>query len=441
MRQQVQTTKGRESWTWGNEKGPLNQLRLRWAVLVVIGLSFHCMTTESFALQGAYQIERIATSRDDSISSIISQIPTITEDGRVLFEANLSRVGTQFSDRTHFLGDSSQLDVVASILDPDFAGSGIIGSLTGASQANQLGEVVFVGGRGGSSPSSFIWNPTDGLQPLYNNTGAAGSTFQFSNVDQPSINASGQVAFIASGQGLPNSVFTGDRNGTLPATALASTGGPLFEGFTDFMDSQITDSGEVIVLANQGSTRGIYRLISPGVSETIVDTNDALIGGVFGFDANNVGEVAFIGTLFDGTRALLTGDQSGIQLVARENVFFTPFFNEPGINDLGDLIFRGQFLQQEALFLGSDFANDQLIATGDLLFGEQVTQLFAGSGSINNRGQISFFALSVDPITGQSSSGIFLATPTTAVPEPSFLSLWLASAIGLLARRRGRQPS
>ena len=150
------------------------------------------------------------------------------------------------------------------------------------------------------------------------------------------------------------------------------------------------------------------------------------------FDVNNQNQVAFLGTKPSGERGAFVGDEINLDLVI-PNSSQIHVINTPGINNLGGIVARAhvsaRFGPLEAILTGSDLAIDVLIQEGDDLFGLPVTSLYAGRGSIDNRGQIAFFTTRFDSKINSSIFGIFLATP---VPEPGTLScsiLWITIAL------------
>ncbi len=386
-----------------------------------------CATLPNVAFASVeYNFTQVASTSGE-LEQIFSQFPEMTEDGQVFFEADLPG-----DVQALLLGSGGPLSIVTSFTGAPL--TGISGNTNGKQQTNALGEVVFRGTPAFGSEQIYHWTAGGGLNAIYFSTGPAATSFQFNF--EPSINNQGDIVFNASGQGLPEAIFVGDRDGTSPAIALAATGGPLFEGFSRFIQPHIADDGTVFVLADKNSVRGIHKLTGPGTSVTIAE-----IGADFDqwsrFAANQ-SEVAFLGELSTGDRGVFVGDENGLVLVAGDDPQFR-ITNEPGLNDHGDVVLRGEFNPNtnrlDAIMTGPDQSADRLIMEGDLLLGQPVTQLFAGHGSINNQGQIAFFASRFDPQTGFSDSGIYLATP---VPEPSALTLAACALLALAARRKRR---
>jgi hypothetical protein len=209
----------------------------------------------AFALVPAgtkYTFTRVATTTVE-LQSLLSQEPQINSDGAALFTGRLPN-----NVEALLLGNGSTLKTVTSWTEAPRVG--IDGSALGAQQMNDGGDVVFRGGPGGSEEHIYLWRDGAALVSLYGSIGPSGTTFRFSF--EPSINNRGDVAFVGSGQSLPSAVFVGDRNGRFPTTALASTGGALWEGFTYFNQPHLTSDGAVILAAYKGDEHGVYRLRS-----------------------------------------------------------------------------------------------------------------------------------------------------------------------------------
>lgn len=376
-----------------------------------------------------YAISKIASTEKD-LDVLPSQIPEMTEGGKVLFIGRLDVA--PFGVEAILGGNAGGYAPILSWT--GVPREGLSGNLLGKRQSNALGEFVFRGGFGGSNRDVYIWTSEAGPRRLY-------SDFNFDG--EPSINNNGAIAFSGSGQGLPEAVFVGDREGTKPAEALAATGGPLYEGFSRFFESMITDDGTVFVRADKDGAggQGYYKLTGPGASTKIAEVGAELVS-LSQFDVNNQNEIGFLGELASGERGILIGDENGLDLVAQDRARFR-ITNPPGLNDRGHFVYKAELdpgnRRLDVLLTGNDLARDRLIGEGDLLLGQTVTQLYAGRGGINNRGQIAFFASRVDPRTGQSNNGVFLAT---LVPEPPALLLIFSHlSLMLMGRVRAARPT
>ena len=82
------------------------------------------------------------------------------------------------------------------------------------------------------------------------------------------------------------------------------------------------------------------------------------------------------------------------------------------------------------LFTGDGVTTNEIIGTGDPLFGSLITGFGISPTALNDSGQLAFYYS-----LANGTSGIALATPT---PEPAS-SLLLALALGLSLTRRARR--
>ena len=105
--------------------------------------------------------------------------------------------------------------------------------------------------------------------------------------------------------------------------------------------------------------------------------------------------------------------------------------NKISMNAAGSVLFFADFTTGSGLYIGPDpyAANGvgKLIAIGDALFGSTVTQLFVGTGALNDAGQVAFYCE-----LASRNRGI------AVVPEPETDAMLLTSfaVIGAMVRRR-----
>jgi hypothetical protein len=199
----------------------------------------------------------------------------------------------------------------------------------------------------------------------------------------PVINNSGRIAYLAgaSGSGYPSSAAIQD--GTLSLSLLGTLSWPWFT-------PDMNNSGTVACVATVGGATKI--VIGDGVSPTrYVDCS--LYAG--GFNT---------GVVLDGTSV---GGCS--------------------INDSGDVAFlAGLDKSHFGVYTGANPLTDKVIATGDMLDGLRVEEVWFARDGLNNSGQIAFGAALSD-----GTQGIWVATP---VPEPSTFVLLALGIIGLFAK-------
>ena len=165
------------------------------ATKVLFGLLTTVLATQIFmgpvfAQHPGYRFKKLATTANPDYQLFPEQSPKITDDGRVLFFARRPVSG---SDGAYFFGDDQSQDLIV-------AWSASFGSLFSPRQLNDFGDVVFIEDLGPTANQLYYWSPAQDLNVLYAGTGGPDS-LRFLDSDQPSINNSGDVVFIADGQG------------------------------------------------------------------------------------------------------------------------------------------------------------------------------------------------------------------------------------------------
>jgi hypothetical protein len=122
---------------------------------------------------------------------------------------------------------------------------------------------------------------------------------------------------------------------------------------------------------------------------------------------NRSGTVAFRATLDTFEDVILSGKPGQFITIATSEGPRFSFFGVTGINNGGTVAFLGVLEEGGAgIFTGADPAADKVIQTGDALDGSTVTNVFASNKSLNNGGQLVFFAELED-----GRQGIFRADP------------------------------
>ena len=362
---------------------------------------------------------------------------------------------------------------------------------------NASGQTAFMADLTGGFPNSGIFSEGSGTLAMVAHTGDevpdSDPDISFGSFSFPSINASGKTAFRASlsGPGINDSGIYSDRHGELEQ--IAQTGGQVPNATSGTVFSSIghnptiNASGEIVFVAslsgesiNLNNSRGIYSDRSGTLTEVVragdhapnADPGVVFSSAGFGFPAHNAsGQIAFrsnlLGAGVDATNnaAIYIGGSATLTQIAREGnqapdadpgVLLGDLWEEPLLNALGQTAF-------ETILTGKDVRdwNDVgIYATdidGDLVEiireGKQIDvnedplitdlrtvrtlSLFSsisdGGGhrsGFNDKGQIAFVARFTD-----DSEGIFLSN-LVAVPEPSNLAFLVFAAIGLLKFRR-----
>ena len=254
--------------------------------------------------------------------------------------------------------------------------SGVFSSF-GSPTFNAVGEIAYEGvlrqGVGGvtSANDNGIWRNSSLIER--EGSAAAGvSGGVFSSFDNPTINASGQIAYLAFLQTGPGGVTSDDNvgiwraNNTLiareGATAPGTTG-----VYSSFGVPVINDANQVAFFAilrsgiggvasdnNTGIWRDTTRIAREG--STAGGTSGALFDSFLNPILNSAGQVAYIGFLRDGSGVSNdnnTGIWLGSTLIAREGfqagdapegALFAGGFSSPTLNNGGQLLFSNNLV-------------------------------------------------------------------------------------------------
>ena len=282
-----------------------------------------------------------------------------------------------------------------------------VSSIAGSPAINNAGTVAFTT-QTIAGDRYIVTGSGGGLTTVID---SSGTLFGFG---QPRINDGGLVAFQASGTppgGGATGPFYTIINGTV--TTIGQSG---------------ARSGSDFSMNNAGTT------IASNGSEIFSSTGTATITiadltGMFsGFSAppwiNDNGTVALLASLDKGGEGVFTIGAGGITMIADNSGGISTFAAGPSINNLGEVAFIAHLRTGgDGIFTGPDLLADKVIQTGDSLFGSEVTSLSFQRPSLNDLGQVAFFATRFN-----GSSGIFRADPVSSVPAPS---TWLLFGSGL----------
>jgi hypothetical protein len=225
-------------------------------------------------------------------------------------------------------------------------------------------------------------------------------------------------------------------------TTIASTS-DLF--FSRLGNPALNDSGSCSLLADPvAGGSGIFTS-SGGSVATLIDSSGPF-SSFRGTAINDSNTVAFLADLDAGGSGIFTSSGGAITTVADTSGPFSSFGVEStAINDSGTVAFLANLDAGGAgIFTGLDSVVDQVIATGDLLFGSTVTSLSFSKTGLNNSGQVAFFAR-----LANGTEGIFRANPVSepppqSVPEPvSVLGILVSGALGVgsLRQRQNKHQS
>jgi hypothetical protein len=271
----------------------------------------------------------------------------------------------------------------------------------GAPSINDSGTVAFAAGLDTSREG--IFTGTGGPTTTIADTRGPFSRFGFF----PSINNSGTVAFTAFLDPCCDDagIFTGSSGGL--TTTIAASRGPFSLSFFP----SINNSGLVAFSSQAENGRDIFTG-SGGPTTSLADTSGVF--SIFGerVALNDIGTVAFNARLDTGELGVFTGSGGLTTSIADDSGPFD-FVSGPSLNNSGAVAFLGTLDTGGAgIFTGPDPLADEVIGTGDPLFGSRVVDVNLFTESLNDNGQIAF---SYELADGRR--GIARADPLV-IPEP-----------------------
>jgi hypothetical protein len=327
-------------------------------------------------------------------------------------------------------------------------GGGVIGFYTGSGGpittiADSNGSIsTFTGGVGvinDSGTVAFFATLDTGVRGIFAGNGGPlttivteGGPFTSSFGFTPAINNAGTVAFttglVAGGFG----VFTGSGG---PIATIATTTG----AFNTVQNPDINNSGTVAFSGalDPGPTP---QYVARGTDEPFTIIAQTGVGGftllgLLNVALNDAGVVAFRG--FNPTGGFFTGSGGPITTIADSsgplNIVLAN--SRVALNNLGEVAFLANLdAGGDGIFTGPDI--QEVIGQGDALFGSTIGHPlfpFLTTGNVqffrdglNDSGQLAFWARLTD-----GREVIAVATPETAVPEPTTMLLLGSGLIGL----------
>lgn len=328
---------------------------------------------------------------------------------------------------------SGDLDTIVRTGQPAPDGPGIFAN-TGSASLNDAGQTAFFFNvtEGGIFTDRLIVraDPTPSGLSLFevarSGDSAPGSSGAFSGIGStPSMNASGQVAFV-SGLDVNTTGAGGNDTGiylyddlsgleVLVDSNTALPGGGFFQGIRDRWE--LNDDGQVAVIVDVRDVpatrdRGIFRFGSGG-AQAIAMEGDAVPGGegtFFDFgppSQNSAGEIVF--------RASLLG------VPGYENELSSSIFTYSDANGLVEIVGRG----------------DSLL--GEVLLGASISPPFNGQNAFNSSGQVAYFFALADgrlgvaiwtPGDDDPSLTITSPLPSEAIPADEVLVEGIATDDG-----------
>jgi hypothetical protein len=210
----------------------------------------------------------------------------------------------------------------------------------------------------------------------------------------PSLNNAGRAAYVAD---------AGDKIAIGPI-------GTTLTPPSNYVSPASMNDGDVIAFAaadDSSSIAGLYR----GSTTPLLQDGDAISGGTITFSwnqrpgVNNSGTVAFIGRLEVPGVSVPTG------VYTTDGTLVTRVGTNPldrfSLNDSGSVVYRRNLGGTDGLYLGRPGLIDQeVIGPGDALDGSTFTGGFIWEESLNNLGQVAFYAFLAD-----GRRGVYVATP------------------------------
>lgn len=369
----------------------------RLSVATTVGMTLSLLATSNVF---AYTFTKLADTSGEFSNFMVPGGPALNDSGTVAFRAFLKAGGQGI-----FTSNGAVTTTIADTNGPfsQFMFSPVI---------NNEGTVGFWAGLKAGGEGIFSGNGGT-------TTTIADTNDSFSYFDpRVGINDSGTVVFTAGLKAGDQGIFTG--NGGKTSTVVKIIDAPAFP--TERLD--INDGGTVVFNLFDGSLWNINS-----------STFAKIARGSFGFDPgiNNSGTVAF-----RAGETIFTYSNGAIAPIADTSGAFSRFRFSPGINDVGSVAFMADLKTGGfGIFTGNDPVANKVIATGDSLFGEQVTRLYFFNQGLNNSGQIAFYAELTNGKQGFFRANPNSIKPSTSVPEPtSVLSLLALSALGATSIRR-----
>jgi hypothetical protein len=337
-----------------------------------------------------YTFVNVADSTGPLSTSISNAV--INDSGTVAFLAGLDAGGIGI----HRSSSSSGFTTIA------LAGPGHPFSQLGAPSINDSDVVAF---RGDDSNGDRILIHSAGtIIPITNG-------WPYTNVgERPSINDDGTVAFRSSYFASYTGIYTGN-GGEVSMNYETSQG-----VFSSFGDPVINDDGVIGFIAGQfGGPVGVFSGTGAGYA-TIADTNGEFNGFGTTPDINADGAVLFDGQRDAGGAGLYIGSSKGYAPAVTTDDGFSIALGNVGrsINDAGAIAFiapitaTGQF----GIFTGPDVVQDNIIKTGETLFGSTVVSLQCGRDALNNDGDVVFSYSLANGIAGVAIA----KAPASALP-------------------------
>jgi hypothetical protein len=385
----------------------------------------------------------------------------INASGQVEFLAGLSGSSTSGI----FVGNPGSIQVAA--LQGTAAPAGGNYSTFGtAPSLNDSGAIAFQASLTSGSSSGIFTGTPGSMQAVALNGGPAPGGGTYSSVtSNPTLNASGQVAFAAwVNAGANQGIFVG-APGSVQAAAMSGNAAPAGGNYNNFLGNSVLNAaGQVAFLSNLtggSSSQGIFVGAVGAIQVAALQGNVAPAGGNYSDFINtpvlnHFGQVAFYSNLTGGssTSGIFVGAPGAIHAVALQGLpapagngaTFSGFNinNYIELNAHGQVVFLGNLTgtgvtsaNDQALYVASPGGVVEVVRKGDLIdvgngsgfYTVSTINFFASGDSFSDSGELVYRLTFTD-----GTSGMFKST--VPVPEPSSV---LLAAAGLLAAVRVRR--
>ena len=298
---------------------------------------------------------------------------SINWHGEVAFVGNLDASGQAI-----LTGDGNNLNTIA---ETGF----LFNSFGQGLSINADGTVAFF-----ASPAG-----TTGHQSIYTSTGGDPDNIAFGTGFAPglSINNSGTVAYYQGGD-----IYTNDGTNVVNITGCRGLIHPPPGCRIVPQRPSINNEGTVVYATHHG--------IQGSNNEIFTDTQTFPAGWFMDPSISHLGQVVFHSHFYGRGRGIFTSDGDGENnFIAGSTIPFT-WVTSPSINMGGTVAFLADLpTGSRGIYTGHDVAAE-VISTGDFINGSIVTDISLDRESLNNQGQIAFWAKLLD-----GTEGIFRADP------------------------------
>ncbi|MDY6804376.1 MAG: hypothetical protein SXA11_11285 [Cyanobacteriota bacterium] len=303
---------------------------------------------------------------------------SINENGEIAFLGNLNSGG-----QVLFRGDGARLTQVAET-------GGIFQDFAQGISINDSGDVAFLANLVAGLGSGIFVNDDISKDPK---NAAVGNINQFGQ--GLSINNSGTVAYYQ----LEDIYTWSDANGKTNLTGCNGLVGTRPPGCAIIRQRPSINNGGTVAYS---TTHGVLTSNGP----TITDTNLFPAHWFMDPSINDLGRAVFHTHFYGSGRGIFTSNGTGDNDFIAGNTNPFTWIQSPSINKGGTVAFLADLpTGDRGIYTGHDLAA-KVIGKGDILNGSLVTDLSVDRESINDKGQIAFWAK-----LANGTEGIFRADP------------------------------